>query len=85
MTFVNTLSGGFARSKREQRARVSGRVEAYPTETRVVLPDGQLMLTRNASLASAKDLLAAQRAAERRIQSARAQQRAEASTILATI
>lgn len=53
-------SGAFAR-----------RIDRYPTHTRVVLPDGQLMNVRNASLAAAKDLLAAQRAAERRLQGGR--------------
>ena len=42
-------------------------VQRYPTHTRVILPGGQLMNVRNASLAAAKDLLAAQRAAERRL------------------
>lgn len=51
-------------SERTQRTRTS---ERYPTEVCVTLPDGQLMYVRNASLAAAKDLLAAQRAAERRI------------------
>jgi hypothetical protein len=51
-----------------QRAMTSGR---YPTHTCVTLPDGQLMYVRNASLAAAKDLLAAQRAAERRLASQR--------------
>ena len=45
--------------------------ERYPTHTRVVLADGQLMNVRNASLAAAKDLLAAQRAVERRMQAER--------------
>jgi hypothetical protein len=42
--------------------------EHYPTHAHVVLPDGQLMYLRTASLAAAKDLLAAQRAVERRMQ-----------------
>lgn len=42
--------------------------EHYPTHARVILPDGQLMYLRTASLAAAKDLLAAQRAVERRMQ-----------------
>jgi len=42
--------------------------EHYPTHEHVVLPDGQLMYVRTASLAAAKDLLAAQRAVERRMQ-----------------
>lgn len=46
-------------------------VERYPSEVCVTLPDGQLMYVRNASLAAAKDLLAAQRAAARRIASQR--------------
>lgn len=53
---MSSPSGAYARG-----------VERYPTHTRVVLPDGQLMNVRNASLAAAKDLLAAQRAAERRL------------------
>ena len=40
--------------------------DKYPTHSRVVLPDGRLMYVRNASLAAAKDLLAAQRSIERR-------------------
>ncbi|HEX8997439.1 MAG TPA: hypothetical protein VF812_15535 [Ktedonobacterales bacterium] len=48
-----------------------GGAERYPTHARVVLPDDQLMTVRHASLAAAKDLLAAQRAAERRMAAAR--------------
>ncbi len=48
-------------------SKISHEVERFPTHSRVVLPDGQIMLVRMASLAAAKDLLAAQRAAERRI------------------
>ncbi|HEY7848858.1 MAG TPA: hypothetical protein VIC27_02280 [Ktedonobacterales bacterium] len=44
-----------------------GAVARYPTHSRVVLPDGQLMYVRQASLAAAKDLLAAQRSIERRM------------------
>ena len=42
--------------------------EHYPTHEHVVLPDGQLMYVHTASLAAAKDLLAAQRAIEQRMQ-----------------
>ena len=45
-------------------------MERYPTHSLVVLPDGQLMYVRRASLTAAKDLLAAQRAAERRTRAA---------------
>ncbi|HEU5343369.1 MAG TPA: hypothetical protein VFU60_03400 [Ktedonobacterales bacterium] len=45
----------------------TGALERYPTHSCVVLPDGQLMYVRHADLAAAKDLLAAQRAAERRM------------------
>lgn len=48
-------------------------VDRYPTSMCVTLPDGQLMYVRKASLVAAKDLLAAQHAAERRL----AQQRQE--------
>lgn len=48
-------------------------VDRYPTSTCVTLPDGRLMYVRKASLVAAKDLLAAQHAAERRL----AQQRQE--------
>jgi hypothetical protein len=41
--------------------------EHYPTHAHVILPDGQLMYLRTASLAAAKDLLAAERAIERRM------------------
>jgi hypothetical protein len=44
-----------------------GQLEDFPTHSRVVLPDGDIMLVRNASLTAAKDLLAAQRAAERKL------------------
>lgn len=46
-------------------------MERYPTHSCVVLPDGQLMYVRHADLAAAKDLLAAQRAAERRTRAER--------------
>jgi hypothetical protein len=55
-TVTSSASGAYVR-----------RAERYPTHTRVVLPNGQLMNVRNASLAAAKDLLAAQRAAEQRM------------------
>ena len=55
-----TASGAYARA-----------TESYPTHSRVVLPDGRLMYVRDASLAAAKDLLAAQRAIERRAQQER--------------
>lgn len=64
--------GLFQRAERqpvETRASSAARggVERFPTHARVVLPDGQLMSVRHASLAAAKDLLAAQRATERRL------------------
>lgn len=46
--------------------------ERYPTHTLVTLPDGQLMYVRNASLAAAKDLLAARNTIERRQREERA-------------
>ncbi len=53
------------------RATRAGDAERYPTHARVVLPDGQLMYVRHASLAAAKDMLAAQRSIERRMQAER--------------
>lgn len=50
-----------------RRAPNRGHQERFPTHTRVILPDGRIMFTRVADLAAAKDLLAAQRAAERRL------------------
>ncbi|HEX9037533.1 MAG TPA: hypothetical protein VF808_11140 [Ktedonobacterales bacterium] len=64
------ISDVFSWSKARRAAQGAtnrGQMERYPTHTRVVLPDGAIMLVRVASLASAKDLLAAQRAAERKI------------------
>lgn len=46
--------------------------ECYPTDALVTLPDGQLMRVRNASLAAAKDLLAARNTIERRQREERA-------------
>ncbi|HEX8995930.1 MAG TPA: hypothetical protein VF812_07860 [Ktedonobacterales bacterium] len=43
----------------------SGERELLASHSPVILPDGQLMYVRNASLAAAKDLLARQRAIER--------------------
>jgi hypothetical protein len=65
--------GLFQRSEIETTASGAQRriAERYPTHTRVVLPDGQLMHVRNASLAVAKDLLAAQNAIERRMRAER--------------
>ncbi len=58
---------GWSKPATEAHATRAGRVERYPTSTCVTLPDGNLMYVRNASLAAAKDLLAAQRATERRL------------------
>jgi hypothetical protein len=58
---------GWGRPTTSQRAQATRTSERYPSEVCVTLPDGQLMYVRNASLAAAKDLLAAQHAAERRI------------------
>ena len=48
------------------------RGERYPTHTLVMLPDGQLVRVRKASLAAAKDLLTARNAIERRQREVRA-------------
>jgi len=61
-----------AQTQVERAAKNSGQVDRFPTHTRVVLPDGNIMLVRVASLAAAKDLLAAQRAAERKLAAQRA-------------
>lgn len=65
--------GLFQRSEIETTASGAQRriTERYPTHARVVLPDGQLMYVRHASLAAAKDLLAAQNAIERRTRAER--------------
>ncbi len=55
------------KAQAEREAKNSGLVDRFPTHTRVVLPDGDIMLVRVASLAAAKDLLAAQRAVERKL------------------
>ncbi len=49
----------------------TGNTGKYATHSLVALPDGQLMYARNASLVAAKDVFAAQRAAERRMREAR--------------
>lgn len=66
--------GLFQRTERAERSAQTGRAASaassgarYPTHAYVVLPDGQLLHVRNASLAAAKDALAAQRAIERRL------------------
>lgn len=64
-------SAWFGIFQRAERPTTVGSVEKYATHSLVVLPDGQLMYARNASLAAAKDVLAAQRAAERRAREAR--------------
>ena len=66
MTIARTMFG-WGRPATSERAQAVRTNERYPSEVCVTLPDGQLMYVRNASLAAAKDLLAAQRAAERRI------------------
>lgn len=66
MSIARTVFG-WGKASTSERAQRAGTVERYPSEVCVTLPDGQLMYVRNASLAAAKDLLAAQRAAERRI------------------
>lgn len=74
-TIRNTWSGrvmrgaGVAIGAGRARARQG---ERYPTHTLVTLPDGQLMRVRNASLAAAKDLLAARNTIERRQREERA-------------
>ncbi len=68
---MSITSGVFAwrkaQAQAEHTAKNSGLVGRYPTHTRVILPDGNIMFVRVASLAAAKDLLAAQRAAERKL------------------
>lgn len=67
-----SVFSGFQRAERQPDVSTDvGHMDKYPTHALVVLPDGQLMYARNASLVAAKDVLAAQRAAERRMQSAR--------------
>lgn len=66
---MSIASGVFAwrKSSADRVAKNAGAAEAFPTHTRVVLHDGTMMLVRVASLSAAKDLLAAQRAVERRL------------------
>ena len=68
---MSMTSGVFAwrkaQAQEQHTAKNSGLVDRYPTHSRVVLPDGNIMLVRVASLSAAKDLLAAQRAAERKL------------------
>jgi len=68
---MSITSGVFAwkksKAEAERAAMKNGQVDRFPTHTRVVLPDGNIMLARVASLAAAKDVLAAQRAAERKL------------------
>ena len=64
---------GWNKSATQARPARGGQVERYATSTCVTLPDGRLMYVRNTSLAAAKELLAAQRAAERRIAAQRAE------------
>lgn len=68
MNSIATWLGGLIGADRDHQTRNVGMVEAYPSQTRIVLADGQIVNVRNASLAAAKDLLAAQRAVERRMQ-----------------
>ena len=58
---------GWSKPATQAHPTHGGQIERYATATCVTLLDGQLMYVRNTSLAAAKDLLAAQRAAERRI------------------
>ncbi|HEX8995911.1 MAG TPA: hypothetical protein VF812_07765 [Ktedonobacterales bacterium] len=67
MNGISAWLGGLLGVDRKRGVRNVGAVETYATETRVVLADGRIMHVRNASLAAAKDLLAAQRAIERRV------------------
>lgn len=69
---MSMISGAFAwRGSKAQARRTAqasrGQVDRFPTHTRVVLSDGDIMLVRVASLTAAKDLLAAQRAAQREL------------------
>ncbi|HZC07269.1 MAG TPA: hypothetical protein VE338_16665 [Ktedonobacterales bacterium] len=64
-------SAWFGMFQRAERPTSAGAIDIYATHSLVVLPDGKLMYARNASLAAAKDVLAAQRAAERRMREAR--------------
>jgi hypothetical protein len=70
-TIMSITSGVFAwrkgQAQVERRAKTNGTPERFPSHTRAILPDGSIMLVRVASLAAAKDLLAAQRAAERKL------------------
>lgn len=59
--------GLFQRAERDGRSAQAVGGERYPTHATIILPDGQLMRVRNASLTAAKDALAAQRAIERRL------------------
>lgn len=68
---MSIVSAWFGKSRAAQtqqmrRATNVGKVDRYPSHHLAVLPDGQLMEVRVASLAAAKDLLAAQHAVERR-------------------
>ena len=71
MSIANIASGAFAWRKTkayaERAAKDRGQLDRFPTHTRATLPDGTIMLVRVASLTAAKDLLAAQRAAEREL------------------
>ena len=73
-TIMSAWSGLFASDEAVKMTAQGARTrqsERYPTHARVVLADGQLMYVRHASLAAAKDLLAAQNAIERRQREAR--------------
>ena len=83
MSIARTMFG-WGRPAASQRAQTARTSERYPSEVCVTLPDGHLMYVRNASLAAAKDLLAAQRATERRLAAQReARLMREATDILA--
>jgi hypothetical protein len=56
-----------SRTQAKRQSRDGDHVGRFSTHTRVALVGGRIMLVRVASLAAAKDLLAAQRAAERRL------------------
>lgn len=73
-TIMSAWSGLFASDEAVKMTAQGTRTrqsERYPTHTRIVLPDGQLLYVRNASLAAAKDLLAAQNSIARRQREAR--------------